>query len=269
MKHIVFYSGGIGSWATAKRVIARHGKENAILLFTDTLIEDEDLYRFIDETVKEMGCEFVRVADGRTPWEVFRDVRFLGNSRTAPCSHILKQKVARKWIEENFEPDECVLYLGIDWTEIHRTTAPRKNWHPYQVEFPMTEEPFLSKNEMLEQLKSLGIEVPRLYKFGFSHNNCGGGCCRAGQGHFAHLLKTLPDVFARWEEEEEELRKFLGKDISMMKKTVKGTTQTYTLRQLREDIESNYQIDIFDIGGCGCFVDDEMEKTCELKEETA
>ena len=172
MKHIVFYSGGIGSWMTAKRVVQEHGKENTILLFTDTLIEDEDLYRFIDETVKEMGAEYVRIADGRTPFEVYRDVRFLGNSRLAPCSHKLKQEVSRKWIEEKFKPEECTLYLGIDWTEQHRTKAPVKNWAPYKVEFPMCKEPYLSKDEMLKELKKLGIEIPKLYKLGFSHNNC-------------------------------------------------------------------------------------------------
>jgi len=191
LKHIVFYSGGIGSWATAKRVISKYGKENVILLFTDTLIEDEDLYRFIDETVEEMGVEYVRLADGRTPFEVYKDVKFLGNSRIAPCSHKLKQEVADKWVRDNFKPEECILYLGIDWTEEHRTKAPRKNWHPYKVEFPMCEEPYLTKEEMLQELERLGIERPRLYKIGFAHNNCGGFCCRAGQGHFANLLKQI------------------------------------------------------------------------------
>lgn len=296
MKHIVFYSGGIGSWATAKRVIKKYGKENVILLFTDTLIEDEDLYRFIDDTVKEMDVEYVKIADGRTPFEVYKDVRFLGNSRIAPCSHKLKQEVADKWIKENFKPDECILYLGIDWTEEHRTKAPRKNWHPYQVEFPMCEEPYITKDEMLQELERLGIETPRLYKMGFAHNNCGGFCCRAGQGHFATLLKQMPERFAHYEVKEEEIRQFLNKDVSMLKKTKSTTvfvepiannieeldlnnidederedyiekaingyykkdkqTYTYTLRQLREDIEAKEKIDMNDIGGCGCFVDE-------------
>lgn len=300
MKHIVFYSGGIGSWATAKRVIEKHGKENVILLFTDTLIEDEDLYRFIDETVKELDVQYVRIADGRTPFEVYKDVRFLGNSRIAPCSHKLKQEVADKWIKENFKPDECILYLGIDWTEEHRTKAPRKNWHPYQVEFPMCEEPYVTKDEMLQELERLGIETPRLYKMGFAHNNCGGFCCRAGQGHFATLLKQMPDRFAEYEAKEEEMRQYLNKDISMLKKTktistfvppiansadeldlsnidederadyieraVMGyfkkdkQTYTYTLRQLREDVEAKEAIDMNDIGGCGCFVQFEEVK---------
>lgn len=255
MKHIVFYSGGLCSWATAKRVIKKHGKENVLLLFTDTLIEDEDLYRFIDETVDEMGVELVRIADGRTPFDVYKDVRFLGNSRIAPCSHALKQKPAKKWIEENYRPDECILYLGIDWTEMHRTTAPIRNWKPYKVEFPMCDKPFVEKQELIEELHRVGIEEPRLYKMGFAHNNCGGFCCRAGQGHFANLLNKMPERFLEYEKKEQELREFLGADVAMMKKTKNKVTMPYTLKELREDVIKDCQIDMFDIGGCGCFVD--------------
>lgn len=252
MKHIVFYSGGIGSWATAMRVIEKHGKEDVILLFTDTLIEDEDLYRFIDDTVSKMGVEYHRIADGRTPFEVYKDVKFLGNSRLAPCSHKLKQDISQKFVRDNFSPDECVLYLGIDWTEIHRIEAPMKNWYPYRVEFPMCEEPYLTKDEMLELLGD--IKRPRLYDMGFAHNNCGGFCCRAGQGHYTNLLKQMPERFAEYEAKEEEIRQYLGKDVAMMKKVKSGVTFPYTLRQLREDVESKKPIDTLDIGGCGCFV---------------
>ncbi|MEK4049854.1 phosphoadenosine phosphosulfate reductase domain-containing protein [Bacillus sp. FSL K6-2839] len=256
MKHIVFYSGGIGSWATAKRVIKQHGKENIILLFTDTLIEDTDLYRFIDQTVKEMDVKFVRIEDGRTPWEVFKDVRYLGNSRLAQCSHILKQKTSEKWLKDNFKPEECILYLGIDWTEEHRTKAPGKHWHPYHVEFPMCKEPYVTKDEMLKELESLRIEQPRLYKMGFSHNNCGGFCVRAGQGHFANLLKQMPDLYKYHENKEEEMRKFLNKDVSILRRTRNGKRFNLTLKQLREELESNQRenVDMNDIGGCGCFV---------------
>jgi 3'-phosphoadenosine 5'-phosphosulfate sulfotransferase (PAPS reductase)/FAD synthetase len=243
---------------TAKRVIEREGKENVILLFTDTLIEDEDLYRFMDETIEEMGVELVKIADGRTPFEVYKDVRFLGNSRLAPCSHKLKQKPAEQWIKAHFKPEEAILYLGIDWTEEHRTKAPVKNWAPFEVRFPMCEEPYLTKEDMLQELERLGIETPRLYKMGFSHNNCGGFCCRAGQGHFANLLEQMPERFAEYEAKEEEMRQYLDSDVAMMKKTKNGITKPYTLRQLREDYQKEpKQIDMFDVGGCGCFVQDE------------
>jgi hypothetical protein len=215
MKHIIFYSGGLGSWMTAKRVVQAHGAENVICLFTDTLIEDEDLYRFLIETtqdiygidqrdlielakqipptghetmparkafltdlaakVSERNPNFIWLNDGRDPWDIFRDVRFLGNSRLAQCSHIIKQGLSRKYIEANFKPEETVLYLGIDWTEEHRTKAPIKNWAPYTVEFPMCEEPLLTKIDAIKALEDAGIAVPRLYGMNFSHNNCFAG----------------------------------------------------------------------------------------------
>ncbi|MDF9491385.1 hypothetical protein P5772_02355 [Bacillus cereus] len=256
MKHIVFYSGGIGSWYAAKRVIDKYGTENVILLFSDTLIEDEDLYRFLDETSNDFGVKITRIEDGRTPWEVFKDVRWLGNSRLAQCSHLLKQKTAEKWVKDNFQPDECVLYLGIDWTEEHRTKSPVKNWSPYKVEFPMCEEPYLTKEEMLNELDRKGIEIPRLYKMGFSHNNCGGMCVRAGQAHFINLLKTMPDRFEWLEKYEKEMQEYLDRDVTILTRIVKGERQNLSLEQLRKEFQSNNfkQLDLFDFGGCGCFV---------------
>ncbi len=53
--HVIMMSGGAGPFAAAKRVLA--GKPNHVtLLFCDTLIEDEDLYRFLDE-LRKLGVE--------------------------------------------------------------------------------------------------------------------------------------------------------------------------------------------------------------------
>jgi 3'-phosphoadenosine 5'-phosphosulfate sulfotransferase (PAPS reductase)/FAD synthetase len=300
LKHVIFYSGGLGSWATAKRVVAKYGKENVVLLFTDTLIEDRDLYRFLIETAGEIyGVDVTDLAletrfipnveddmalrkrylvelaelvseripqfawinhEGKDVWDIFHDVRFLGNSRIAQCSHVIKQKLSRKYIESNYDPDDVTLYLGIDWTESHRTAAPRKNWAPYTVEYPMCEEPLVDKDEVKNALADLGIELPELYKLGFSHNNCGGFCVRAGQGHFANLLAQKPKLYRYHETMEEEMRQYLGKDVSILKRTRNKERQNLTLKQLREEIEKDAsQVDMFDIGGCGCFVEDERE----------
>lgn len=221
-------------------------------------MEDVDLYRFIAETVKEMDAEYVRLEDGRNPWQVFKDVRYLGNSRIAQCSHLLKQKPAIEWLKANYQPDECILYLGIDWTEEHRKKKPIENYAPYQVKFPMCEEPYTTKQELFDELHKLNIEIPDLYKRGYSHNNCSGFCVRAGQGHFAHLLKDNPTLYKYHEEKEQEMRDFLKKDISILRRTKNKIRHNLTLKQLREEIEADKteQIDFFDIGGCGCFIDD-------------
>jgi hypothetical protein len=272
MKHIVFYSGGISSYFVAKRVIEKYGKNDVILLFTDTSMEDEDLYRFISDSEKKLDVKLIYLVEGRTPWEVAKDVRYLPNSRIAQCSHILKQKIAEKYIKENYQPDECILYLGIDWSEEHRKDAPLRNWAPYKVEFPLTEPPYLEKTEMLRILSQEdNIKVPRLYELGFSHNNCGGFCFRAGIGHFKNLLEKMPDRYLYHETKEQELREHLTRDdISILRRVRNGTKVNITLRELRKEIEgSNVQLsfdDLTDIGGCGCFVHDSTYEVLDFHE---
>ena len=90
MQHIVMYSGGLGSWGTAWRLVNRG--QRPVLLFADTLIEDFDLYRFLDQGASCFGLAVEVVIEGRTPWQVFKDVKFLGNNRVDPCSRVLKRE---------------------------------------------------------------------------------------------------------------------------------------------------------------------------------
>lgn len=251
-ERVVMFSGGIGSWAAAKRTVERYGNEGTVLLFTDTLIEDQDLYRFLDEAAADVGCPLVRIADGRTPWQVFKDRRMLGNSRIAPCSVELKQRPARAWMEAN-APDAAVV-VGIDWTEMHRLEPVRRGWAPFPVEAPLTEPPYRAKSELIAELPA-GIEPPALYRMGFHHNNCGGGCVRAGHAQFAHLFRTRPEVFADWERGEEDMRQFLGADVAILRDRTGGQTKPYTLAAMRTELERQPGLfDSDDWGGCGCFL---------------
>lgn len=65
-------SGGTGSWAAARRVADWYGTDDMVLLFADTLVEDEDLYRFLMEAAQDIGVPVTRVCDGRTPDQVSR-----------------------------------------------------------------------------------------------------------------------------------------------------------------------------------------------------
>lgn len=253
MKHIVLFSGGLGSYFTTRRLLERGiDKRDIILLFTDTKIEDPDLYRFMEETTKSLGIPLTDYSDGRTIWEVFRDVKYLGNSRLDPCSRVLKRELSRKFIKQ-YAPDNCIIYLGFDWTEMNRFEKAQKAWLPYRIECPLIEKPYLDKEDMKLILQEEGIELPRLYQLGFAHNNCGGGCVKAGIGHFAHLLETLPDVYAVWEMEEQRMRDYLKKDISILRRTRDGVRSNFTLKQLREEKESLTNAELCEIGGCGCF----------------
>jgi hypothetical protein len=225
------------------RAKERHPEERIVLLFADTNMEDEDLYRFLDDSQKQLGLELVRIADGRTPWEVMKDRHILANWKQDVCSFFLKRDLLAQWEKANCNPSFTVLHFGLDWTEVHRLERIRASKHPWRCEAYMTEAPYLSKREMLSWMRKVGLRPPWLYDLGFHHNNCGGFCVKAGQAHFANLLQKLPERYAFHEEQERQLRKIVG-DYSILK--------SGTLEQFRLSIERKEPIDEFDFGGCGC-----------------
>jgi hypothetical protein len=228
-------SGGIGSWAAAQRVAAQHGTTDLVLLFADTLTEDNDLYRFLDDSTRQLDTPLTRVADGRTPWQVFADVRYLGNSRLAPCTHHLKIKPCRRWLETHADPATTILYVGLDASPADRARARAitAGWAPWTVQFPLLSPPYLSKRQLLDWSRCLGVRPPRLYELGFPHNNCGGLCVRAGKRHWAHALTVFPDRYAAAEYAEERLRAELG-DISILTEQHHGDRHRLPLAALRQ-----------------------------------
>jgi hypothetical protein len=264
------------SWAAAKRAVKRWGAENTTLLFTDTLIEDADLYRFRDEAAANVGAQLVTITEGRTPWEVFRDEKLIGNTRKDPCSRILKRELGQRWLADNCDPADTILIFGIHWEEEHRlhrtdrtTGKPRGVRNIYKelgwpyVDAPMCWSPWISPADIKAWAKLEGLTTPRLYDLGFAHNNCGGFCVKAGEGHFAHLLRTLPDVYSHHERQEaafntarpgKRRQTVLAPEVKQADGSRKRVPMSLTEFRLRA--EAGREINMFDVGGCGCFLDE-------------
>jgi hypothetical protein len=301
---VVQYSGGVGSWATSMRARENHAAGALTLLFADTLIEDQDLYRFLIESAAvvldveipyelakraldlpdpsedaeveaERRRELLSIAreaqeaipgltwiiEGRDPWEVFFDKRFIGNARLDPCSENLKRKFLRAWMDRNFLPGDAVSYIGIDWTEEHRFSTAAERWAPWQVRAPLCDPPLLAKSSFIEQLEGYGIAEPRLYAMGFPHNNCGGFCVKAGMAHFKLLAQKKPELYAYHERREQSLREHLDKDVAVLrdrsaaaKEANGGKAKPLTLTDFRLRLIEGGEIDEFDWGGCGCAI---------------
>lgn len=274
---VVFFSGGLMSWAAAKRAVVKYGAENTTLLFTDTLIEDADLYRFLEDAAVNVGARLVKIADGRSPWEVFRDKKLIGNGRKDPCSEILKRNLGREWLKANVDPNDTALVFGISWDEDHRFDGKplkaggqrrgvknvygRLGYH--HVEAPLLESPWLKATDVRTWARLEGLRIPRLYDLGFLHNNCGGFCVKAGEGHFVKLLDRLPEVYASHEAEEAA---FNAARPGMVRQTVlapkiaqpDGTMKRVpmSMAEFREAVTGGLHVDMFNEGGCGCFLDE-------------
>ncbi|MCT4795679.1 phosphoadenosine phosphosulfate reductase domain-containing protein [Exiguobacterium alkaliphilum] len=238
--HVAMFSGGASSAYVAYHIVQKYGKENSILFFTDTLWEDMDNYRFMEEVADYIGLEITTSIDGRTPEEVFFDMRFLGNSRMAKCSEELKVRQTMIFLEElrdihNLEP---ILHFGIGPHEQHRAINLQNFYEhnpiePIETRFPMIE---IFKEDMDAKTviqNEWGIKLPRMYDLGFSHANCGGRCVRGGLGHYALLYKVWPDQYAEQEAMEERFREKFQKDVSILKRN----GGPFTLREYREMME--------------------------------
>jgi hypothetical protein len=310
-RFLVMYSGGICSWAAARRIVDEYGPEGVHLLFADTIVEDEDLYRFLIEGAADL-CGIERgvivhlasaalaippveadrmaerkaalaslrvaaqtlipslhwIADGRTPWEVFRDERFIGNSRTDPCSKILKRQLMDRWREEHCDRLETTLVFGLDWSERgriegdgkekpgHRALMMEAGWRPV---YPLDERPYLIRQDIIAALRARGIGPPRLYGLGFPHNNCGGNCVKMGLGQARHLYRTLPDRY-RWHAAQERQALTVIGTTALPFLTLRGGGKRRRVSMERFGQMVEREPDLFaDHGwGCGggCAVDD-------------
>jgi hypothetical protein len=258
--YVMSFSGGLCSWFAARRLVDRRGRENVTLLFADTLMEHSDLYRFLSDASDDLGIPVTRIAEGRTPWQVFYDHRMMGNSMVDMCSQELKRDFLDKYTKEHYSTHNTVRCCGLSNGERGRYVRFRarmraRGWH---TEAPAMASPHFSKADMLAAARTRGLEPSDSYEDGFSHDNCGGFCVKAGQRHFIQLLTKRPETFNYHENKEQEFRAFVNKDVSILRDRRGGATKPLTLKTLRERHEAKQfsKIDFADEGvACGCAID--------------
>lgn len=331
--HIIFFSGGKASFAAADWVKMNFPEDNIVLYFTDVLWEHEDSYRFIHESSDKLQLPLLTHSAGLNPLQLMFEKKMVYNSMIGDCSKILKIKVGDDFIKKGVKPkietwrnreylkqedfiSGATLYYGIGFDEMHRQEPIIENWKPFKVCMPL-----IDNNIWVDEvLKKYNIRQPKLYEYGFSHNNCNARCVKAGQGHYKLFKEKRPEEFQKILEQEHHLKicvsayryitqtheivggvkvplppddiipphvqkaeldildnafrdyfydraekpklynhpagsavqKYMEvKQYSFMKKDSKP----YPIRDLHYEIENSQQIDMFDIGGCGCFTD--------------
>jgi hypothetical protein len=221
-------SGGLMSFYTAYLSIQKYGKENVLLYFNDTKWEHKDLYRFLDDIKNYLNKDIYYDSDGRNPEQVFFEERFLGCDRVPLCSRILKAERLQKYYKNN---DNLIFGIGLE--EQYRVqrligtyqTVYAKTGKFCTLEFPIIEHRIV-KPDIEKWFKNTKIKKPELYKLGFGHNNCSGGCVRQGKSHWLKLLYTLPEIYKEREILEQSFRKKFGKGSYL---------KDMTLKELREN----------------------------------
>jgi len=240
MIHVVSFSSGLSSALTAVRVIDRYGLDNTRLVFMDTLFEDADNYRFMSDFERTFDVEIIRLAEGRTPYEVSRAQHVIPNQKLAPCTFRLKIEIFRAWLADQEKP--LTIHIGYDFAETHRSEPTRRNYEGlgYEVDFPLLWKPIEYRPYPQVCRDDWSIEPPRMYALGYTHANCGGRCVKQGQGDWLRTLANFPDRYAAIEKWEAEMRDHpKRKDYALLRSQTNGSTTPLTLKELREQYESN------------------------------
>ena len=178
VQKIITISGGLTSAYVAKLVL--DSDKNAELVFTDTGWEDADLFRFLHdlEILFKKKITFLKHKKYNNPEELFIAHGMLGSNRVPTCSRVLKVEVLQDYLKEKYN-NQCVVYFGIDYSEKHRAERIKFQYDKLGIEtrFPLVESrDFFIKDKITSWLNANNIEIPRMYKLGYIHNNCSGGC---------------------------------------------------------------------------------------------
>lgn len=211
-------SGGKASAWCANWALQNYPKKDVVLYFNDTKWEHPDLYRFLKDLELYFDHPITFDSDGRSPAQLFYDQHALANNIMPFCSRILKAQRLQK-----FYRDGDVLVFGLGPKELRRANrivatyaevAQRKKKWP-KLTFPLIRES-VTPRQIDTWLKGTGIAPPALYKMGFLHNNCSGGCVRMSKKYWKLLLEKLPEVYAEREKLEEAFRVHSGRDVHFL-----------------------------------------------------
>jgi len=261
--HVVSVSSGAASAYTWHLVAQEHGAEHVTGLFADVNGEDPDNYRFLAAVHRHIGGLLVTLDNGgRTIWDAMREQRFLANTRVDTCSKHLKRKPLMAWCKKHAAG--ATVYLGYDWTEANRRSGRSRSEYEaegFTVRYPMVER-LDDKQTAIDWCYSVGITPPALTVEGHPHANCRGGCVKSGARQFKRLLRERPADFAWWEQNEREMREFLGADVAILRDRRGGATTPLTLEHLRL-LTCNGQAGLFDDddqAACGCMTANEAHE---------
>lgn len=192
---IAWWSGGVSSALACWWAIQAF--KDVRVIFIDTKNEDEDTYRFFRDCEGLYG-QYIEVAS-KLPSKEYKSIedvwlRYLSlNVATgAICSAVLKREI-REELQSRFE--DYAQVFGFDVTERKRHINMRKNYPEINVISPLVDLN-MTKSQVMATFKDFGIEVPRVYKFGFKNNNCfKTGCVQGGIGYWQKIQREFPDKF--------------------------------------------------------------------------
>lgn len=199
---LAWWSAGITSAVACKMALEMY--PNVELYYIDIDTSHHDNARFKADCEKWYGQEIKTLTSKKfhNQFDVIEKTGAVNTPNGAPCTRELKKQV-----RFDFEDLNALSLFnnrlignqvwGFEYTkkEINRAIRHGQQYPNTKPLFPLIEKGF-DKNECAGLLIDAGIELPEMYKLGYSNNNCI-GCVKGGKGYWNKIRKDFPFVFER------------------------------------------------------------------------
>jgi hypothetical protein len=133
---------------------------------------------------------------------VVEKTRYINGPTGARCTLELKRRIRTEWEKDK----QNLTYIwGFEYGKKEEMRADRiKQTIPHaQHRFPLIEHK-LTKEDAINLIQVVGIEIPTMYRLGFQNSNCV-GCVKGGAAYWNRIRKYFPDHFNRMAKLEREI----------------------------------------------------------------
>jgi len=190
---VCWFSCGAASAVATKLAIAENaGKLPLIIAYTEVIEEHPDNKRFLKDCEIWFGQDIVILGNdkyNRSIYKVF-EKNIIKTPKGAPCTRLLKKSVRQKF--ELISDRQVFGYTAEEQTRLDRFIDANND---VDIWTPLIDKG-LGKEDCLAMLKNAGIELPMMYKLGYSNNNCI-GCVKGGMGYWNKIKVDFPEHFDR------------------------------------------------------------------------
>lgn len=192
-KVIAWWSGGVTSTVATK--LALEEFEDVQIYFCETNQHHEDNIRFIKDCENWYGQKIHILTNMK--WQSVENVLdhgYINGPTGAHCTKVLKKDV-RIAIEKMVAFDAQVFGFEYEPKQIKRGQRFVEQYPASKAVFPLIEAK-VNKAMAMQMLVDAGIELPAMYRLGYSNANCV-GCVKGGMGYWNKIRQDFPEIFER------------------------------------------------------------------------
>lgn len=201
---IAWFSAGITSTVACKLALEQCGNE-IDLYYIETGAAHPDNARYIQDCEQWFGREInvVQNTKGYTDhFDVIQKTRYVNGPNGARCTLELKKSV-RYTLQSELRPDAQIFGFEFSKEEINRAIRFKEQHPETNPIYPLIEAK-LTKNECAGIITMAGIQLPEMYRLGYSNNNCI-GCVKGKNGYWNKIRQDFPELFDRMANAEREV----------------------------------------------------------------